>query len=246
MRLLIILLVLSSPLMAAKSVGQAIAIEGTVNAVGEDQQARVLKRGSSLYVGDSIEVAADSKAQLKFVDGGLVTLIANTQYRIDSYEFTNKKKEFSSELVDGGMRAMTGTIGKKNPSDYNIKTPVATIGVRGTILEALYQNGELHVRSVSGVVRVRNEGGTATLRPGLSVSTNSSTTMGTPSTTPPAALSAIDFTPPPGGQSLEQAQGMINTQPVIAPSSDTRAPDEPLAPGDTLFIPQSEGNPPCG
>lgn len=244
MRLLIILLFLSSSLMAAKSVGQSIAVEGTVTAVGEDQQTRTLKRGSSLYVGDSIEVGPDSKTQLKFVDGGLVTLIANTQYRIDSYEFTKKKKEFSSELVDGGLRAMTGTIGKKSPADYNIKTPVATIGVRGTILEALYQDGELHVRSLSGLVRVRNEGGTATLRPGLSVSTNSPTTMGTVTSTPPEALLAIDFTPPPGGQSLEQAQSAINSQPVTPP--DTRALDEPLAPGDTLFIPQSEGNPPCG
>lgn len=35
-------------------------------------------------------------------------------------------------LMRGGFRAVSGLIGKANPNDYRIDTPVATIGIRGT------------------------------------------------------------------------------------------------------------------
>lgn len=35
-------------------------------------------------------------------------------------------------LLRGGFRAVSGVIGKVNPNDYRVSTPVATIGIRGT------------------------------------------------------------------------------------------------------------------
>lgn len=36
------------------------------------------------------------------------------------------------KLLRGGFRAVSGLIGKANPNDYQVSTPVATIGIRGT------------------------------------------------------------------------------------------------------------------
>ncbi len=252
MHFAILFLFLTSTLFAASNAaGQSIAVQGKVEAAPESEKQRALKRGSSFFMTDIVDVGEDGKAQLKFIDGGLVTLVANTKYRITSYEFTDKKSEVSIELLEGGFRAMTGTIGKTNPTQYNVKTPVATIGIRGTIFEVLFRNGILSVGAISGTIKVDNENGTVSLEAGTYSSSDATGAMSAPSTTVPEMLADINFTPPPGGQSLEQAQAAINAQSVIPPpaSQTTAATTSEQTLGETdaewLYVPEAEGNPPC-
>jgi hypothetical protein len=253
MRLLILLLLSSTLLAGDKAAGQSIAVQGKVSAASEAQQKeRILKRGSSFFMTDIVDVGSDGKAQLKFIDGGLVTLVENTKYRIASYEFTDKKSEVSIELLEGGFRAMTGTIGKTNPTQYNVKTPVATIGIRGTIFEVLFRDGLLYVGALSGTIQVSNENGSVSIGPGTYSSSNSSGVMGPATTTVPEALASINFAPPPGGQSLEQAQAAINAQSVVPPPA-SQAGAATSTSGQTsgeldsgwLYVPEAEGNLPC-
>ena len=250
--------------------GHSIAVQGQVDAGGEAiSSLRRLKRGSALYSLDLVTTGIDGRAQLKFLDGGLITLIPNTTYRINSYIFTEKKSEVLIELSEGGFRAMTGTIGKTAPTNYIVKTPIATIGVRGTIFEVLYRGGELNVGSLDGTVFVSNKAGAVVLPPGFYVTTHSPSTIGTPTNSAPAAISAVNFTPPRGGESLEQAQAAINQQPIVPPvtqptesssstttststsSSSTSSTESTLEPqaGEKegwLYVPESVGNPSCG
>jgi hypothetical protein len=48
------------------------------------------------------------------------------------YQQTGKKDKILFKLAAGGMRALTGSIGKKDHDAYAVNTPVATIGIRGT------------------------------------------------------------------------------------------------------------------
>src|SRR5690606_19192386 len=45
-------------------------------------------------------------------------------------------------LLKGGFRAVTGLIGKENRDNYRVRTPVATIGIRGTDFEARFCQGD--------------------------------------------------------------------------------------------------------
>jgi len=234
-----------APLYSAENLaGKSIAVEGKVST--QDQN---LKRGSSVYSKDIISVGQDSGAQIRFMDGGLINIVENTQYRVASYAFTKKEKQVTIELIEGGFRAMTGTIGKVKPTNYTIKTPVATIGVRGTIFDVLFRDGELSVGAVSGNITVKNEGGSVQLSPGNFVTTDSPSSMGTVTNVQPQSLASTNFSPPPGGVSLVQAQASINQNPIVAPvkqpTSDD-SPSDPLGSGDYLYIPITEGNPPCG
>lgn len=248
---------LAAPLVAADmSAGHSIAVQGKVKAQSPTEtKERTLKRGSMFFSTDVVTVAADGKAQLKFIDGGLVTLLPSTVYRITSYVFTEEKSEVSIDLLEGGFRAMTGTIGKTHPTNYTVKTPVATIAVRGTIFDVILQNCklggdslptcELSVGALDGTVLVTNSGGTVSLTPGNYVVAATASNMGSSTSTPPPSIAAANFSPPPGGDSMTTAQAAINQQPVIpppapAPSSTeeiTEIPSSTEAPSSTAETP---------
>lgn len=113
---------------------------GKVKAIKSDKTERSLKRGDPFYALEVIVVEAASKAQLKFIDGGLMNLIAQTEFRVDSYVFNNPNSvsESLSTLIKGGFRAASGAIAKENPAGAKVRTPLSTIGLRGTIYEAIF------------------------------------------------------------------------------------------------------------
>lgn len=148
-------------------IGQIIASVGKVKAVASDKTERSLKRGDPFYPLDVIVVDAASKAQLKFIDGGIINLIAQTEYHIDSYVFNdpNKISEFLSTLVKGGFRAVSGSIAKENPAGTQVRTPLATIGLRGTIYEAVFANRKVSAGCEEGKIAVTNDKGEVEIGP---------------------------------------------------------------------------------
>ena len=82
--------------------------------------------------GDRIRTGADGRVQLRFTDGALVSLQPDTDFRVESYLFDPARQRGWFELVQGSMRAVSGRIGKRERDDWRLRTPTATIGIRGT------------------------------------------------------------------------------------------------------------------
>lgn len=143
--------------------GQVIVAAGTVQAIMADGAVRELRRRSPFYAGDTVRTASASQVQLRFADGALVSLRSDTELRVDEYRFANQGgagDRSVSTLLKGGLRTITGVIGKQDPQAYAVKTPVATIGVRGTHYEAVLESPEsLVLAAWQGGIRVRNERG---------------------------------------------------------------------------------------
>ena len=126
---------LPSQAWAKVAVGKVIISIGKATAVQADGSTRKLKRRSKIFEGDSIKTLGKSRLQIRFKDGQLIALKEETEFRIDEYKYSGKQdgtESASMILFKGGMRAITGAIGKKNKDSYKLKTPVATLGVRGT------------------------------------------------------------------------------------------------------------------
>lgn len=211
-------------LYSAESIGKVIAVEGKALA-----NERILSRGADVFISDMIKIAEKSKIQIRFTDGGILNLIELTEYRIDSYQFNKTGTDgYSAELAKGGFRMLTGEIHKSNPEGVSVKTPILTIGIRGTLFKANIVQGIISIGVETGSVVLQNGGGVAILKPGEYLSTNSWNTMGTPTTVQPDALNATIFTAPVGGQRLETAREPTG-----------------FGGGIRLEINQSQGNPPC-
>ncbi len=159
-------LTLLASAMAAAVSGQALGetagkvsfVIGNVTASTPDGQSRSLRRGDAINGGDRIETRG-GRLQIRFSDGGFVALQPNTVFGVDQYLYANKPPEETSlffSLLRGGMRTVTGAIGKVNKQSYKVRTPVATIGIRGTGYRASTDDKRTLVSVGRGLVIVEN------------------------------------------------------------------------------------------
>lgn len=122
-------------------IGRVVIQKGTLNGTDKSGESRSLSKGAPLYEGDTLETGKGSFAVLAFRDQGSVSLRAETQFRIEKFQFDVKQPDQDNaffRLVKGGMRALTGLISKRSPSSYKVATAVATIGIRGTGFDLLW------------------------------------------------------------------------------------------------------------
>jgi hypothetical protein len=116
-------------------------LSGTLHVQRADGSVRLLSEKSDLKVGDVVSTEKDSYAQVKFSDGGQMTLRPQTQVKIDSYDFSEaepQKDNFAISLLKGGLRTITGLVGKRGNRDaYRLRTATATVGIRGTDFVAI-------------------------------------------------------------------------------------------------------------
>lgn len=163
----VICLTYSIPAFADIPIGQVVWVKGSVSAVAPDNKERPLKRSDFIYEHETLKTSKDGSGQVVFSDKGLMSLASDTVIKIDEYKFTKDGKpsenKFVSNLVKGGLREVTGAISKGHPENFQLKTPVATIGVRGTVLTISYEEkikklaagvelGEITVKNNKGVI----------------------------------------------------------------------------------------------
>lgn len=171
---LLLLLCLLAPAARATGAGVLLEASGSVTAISPDGKTRILQKGSTLQPGDTAITGKDGRAEIRFTDNSLVSLRPESQFRIDEYHYVatrpgksdgNDKGFFS--LVKGGFRTVSGAIGKLQRSNYAVKTPAATIGIRGTEYTAVLESG-LHVAVHHGEISLDNRAGSFTVAEGQS------------------------------------------------------------------------------
>jgi hypothetical protein len=152
---------------AAAAAARADFVYGEVTVSGLDGREQPLARGAELDTGDTVRTAL-GRAQLRFTDGAYVSLQPNSEFAIRDYRFDGKtdggERGFFG-LAKGAMRTISGLIGRANRDRYQITTPTATIGIRGT----------------GGVIQVRDDGSTLVVgTSGIWSLTNASGSMDVP------------------------------------------------------------------
>jgi hypothetical protein len=155
------------PALGAEPAGQVLFAAGSPTAVAADGTARPLRKGDAVEEGDLL-VTGDGRLQIVFKDHGVAALYPDTEFRVERYRYTKAGDDSDGvvlSLLKGGLRTISGLVGKSNRSDYRMQARVATIGIRGT--EYGLQLGETLVGNVGeGAIDVCNSAGC--LRVGVS------------------------------------------------------------------------------
>ncbi len=132
---------LITALMAAHTAfadGVVAELSGTISAKRDDGRL-ILSRGSKVQEGDVVTTEKDSYAQIRFSDGAVMTLKPGTSIAIKEHRFSEQEPEKDSStfsLLKGGLRTVSGLIGKRGNRDaYKMNTATATIGIRGTVFD---------------------------------------------------------------------------------------------------------------
>lgn len=120
---------------AAQVAGTVTHLSGPLIAKKADGAVKVLSLQSAIEQGDTLIAEKDTYARIKFADNTEIVLRPNTQIKIDQFSFEEDKPNndgFTMTLVKGGLRAVTGLLGKRNKERFGLNTPTASIGIRGT------------------------------------------------------------------------------------------------------------------
>ncbi len=115
------------------SIGNASAVKNRVEGTVRGQTQHLLS-GSAVYSNESVRTGQDSIAELGFVDSTKLSVGPVSEVRLDKFVYDPNKGAGAVALkaTRGSLRFVTGV---QDHDSYSIKTPYATLGVRGTVLE---------------------------------------------------------------------------------------------------------------
>src|SRR5690349_3848614 len=129
----------AAPAAADRAVAGTVSIvEGDVRFYDSDEKARQPNPHDPVYEGDSIVTGGDGEVHLDMEDGGYIGVRPNTKMRIASFKAEGGTDDgFLIGLLEGSFRAVTGWITRNGNAKAEVRTPTATIGIRGTDYEPL-------------------------------------------------------------------------------------------------------------
>ncbi len=148
--LAVVLFTLSELALAA--VGKVLFVSGPVTL--ERGGTRTLNKGDGLEVGDVIVTGEKARAQILMADGAKIALRSGSRFRIDEFSLppaVNTPTQAAvvatdgrsvASLLKGGFRTTTGTVGKVDRNAYEVRTPIGTLGIRGTDYAAVFCVGD--------------------------------------------------------------------------------------------------------
>ena len=229
----VMLLAFSSAVVSAAEIaGRVIMARGDVNASNAAGERRLLKRRDPVYATDTITTGDQSRVQIRFIDKGMMALKENTTLNIKAYrqaDGAGDDGQVLMELVEGGFRTLTGTIGKGNKAAYKVETPVASIGIRGTLYSILLQKNQLLAGVWKGGISVNSPQGSLQLGSGADFDFAAISNQGLQGLlTPPAALE------PPPAATPDTEDTQASTEPEsTAPDTETASPQAPEALAET-------------
>jgi hypothetical protein len=135
---------------AQTRIGEAALIKNQVVNAATTGQINV---GDGVLRDETVQTGADSAARLVMADSTNLSLGANASLKLDRSVFNDEHsyRDIAIRLTTGAFRFVTGHSEK---AAYKITTPLATIGVRGTILDILSQRASSTIVLQEGAANV--------------------------------------------------------------------------------------------
>ena len=164
--LLLLLMAWSAQALAEGRIGVASIVSNEVaGTIGG--QTRVIGTGAQVFQNEVVTTGANSSAQLLFRDQTTLTIGANARVVLDRFVYDPRSRtgDIVVNIAEGAFRFVSGSA---QSNSYKIKTPSATIGVRGTIVIGAVNSstGQVMIGCVEGSITVSTPGGTITLEAG--------------------------------------------------------------------------------
>jgi hypothetical protein len=157
---LAVLALTTSPWASAQVAGTVEFVQGPAVIRTSTGAERPAQRGAAVSNGESIDTKA-GRLQMRMVDGAYMSLQNDTVLRLEDYKFNQPGAEDKGfmALVRGGLRTVTGLIGRSNKAAYKLQTATATIGIRGTGYSATADAEGVRVKVSEGAIAMCNDGG---------------------------------------------------------------------------------------
>ncbi len=122
---------------AAEKAGVSAAVRGEVTRVAStagQPTGTAFKGGDAVFMGDGIESKPDAGMQVMLMDQTTFTIGPDSRLTIDEFVYDPGAGagKVGASILKGGFRFVSGKVAANKPADMTVKTPSATIGIRGT------------------------------------------------------------------------------------------------------------------
>ncbi len=201
------------------SIGEVSSLMGAAKAKRVDGSEFDLSNGDPVFQGDTITVSNSGAVGLTFLDKTTLSLSEGGKMLLDELVYNPETGDgnMTIDMVEGAFSFISGEIAKTGEDAMTIKTPVATIGIRGTTVagKAAVEGNENSFTLLQdadggvGQISISNAGGTQILEQ-----------VG-------ATTSVVSFNappPPPIILSAAQIQANYGTALNVLPPTPTVAP----------------------
>ena len=140
------------PVQAQTRVGEAAVVKNEVVRVAASATTQI-NVGDGLLRDEVVRTGVDSATRLVMADSTNLSLGPSATIKLDRTVFDDEHhyRDVAIKLTSGAFRFVTGHSEK---AAYKITTPLATIGVRGTILDVLSQRGKSTIKLQEGAATV--------------------------------------------------------------------------------------------
>lgn len=147
-------------------VGEVSEVTGTATVTHPDGTTEPVVMGTDIYQGDIIETGGSGAVNITFIDESTFAVSESAKLAIDEYVFDPASNSGASDfsILRGVFVYTSGLIGREDPDDVEIETPVGSIGIRGTtIAGTIDPEGESQITVVEGAIVIKNGAGEQTL-----------------------------------------------------------------------------------
>jgi hypothetical protein len=122
-----------------EQVARVSFLRGDATVTRGGAEAMSLKRGDKLVAGDMVETGSKSMVQLVFPDKQMFYVKADSSIKLEAFHFGASGDATAdasvTELLKGGMRSISGLVGRNSPANVRYRAGETTIGIRGTAIE---------------------------------------------------------------------------------------------------------------
>ena len=146
----------ASKLSASESIGVAEKIVGNVHT---SKPSNKISAGDDLFYNQYIKTKINSGATIKFGDGTFLNIGPDSELQLDDLVYNKKSKVLTGYLnLTGGIFQFSNDL--KSKMYVTLKTPVATIGIRGTKFSAFAKRSYSELAVTEGNIDTFSKFGT--------------------------------------------------------------------------------------
>lgn len=191
-----------APVFAEDIHGLFNVVKGEVKVISaKDQKTSAGKVGMKVFVGDKVTTGKEGRAKIVMSDKNVLNLSPDTKMVISRYETKGKDKNVEIKIEEGKVRASVEQKYDGDKSKFQIRTPSAVAGVRGTDFITRYEpaSRQSQIITFTGTVAVANLGPRGELlkqvmvRPGESTSVKDGAAPEVPKALPPEQIKQMNI-----------------------------------------------------
>jgi hypothetical protein len=156
----------------SRAIGTVVKVKGDAVANGSTNGMRMLEGGEEIISDDILVTFHDSRLEVKLNDGTSFVMGQLGRFIVEDFNYAPGKSgnKAAFNFLQGVFKMAAGGIASEDKAAFTVKTPVATIGIRGTEFWGGEIDGDFSVLVLKGKVVVENAAGSVEVPEGQGIS----------------------------------------------------------------------------